>query len=220
MNVLSEKSKESAIFFGRNGKKSPIFPLGGFSDGGLVMEKSVFNTSDMLVYYEQSFFHIPMTASYNPKDECCPEFDPKPWDEKTFEWKNKTFIKDNVFTFFYMPLNFGSVMKRLNEKVEKANAKMPDWLCLSDHTSKWNMDLYLAVDKEIPDAENVTLSGKFMSKVYEGPYRDTGKWLKDFEEYLTSKNLTSKKTYMWYTTCPKCAKKYGKNYVVIVAEVG
>jgi len=24
---------------------------------------------------------------------------------------------------------------------------------------------------------------------------------------------------MWYTTCPKCAKKYGKNYVVIIAEV-
>jgi hypothetical protein len=27
-----------------------------------------------------------------------------------------------------------------------------------------------------------------------------------------------KKWYMWYTTCPKCAKKYGKNYVAILAE--
>jgi hypothetical protein len=25
---------------------------------------------------------------------------------------------------------------------------------------------------------------------------------------------------MWYTTCPKCAQKYGKNYVVIIAQVG
>jgi len=25
--------------------------------------------------------------------------------------------------------------------------------------------------------------------------------------------------YFFYTTCPKCAKKYGKNYVVILAEV-
>ncbi|MEI6577635.1 MAG: EFR1 family ferrodoxin [Bacteroidota bacterium] len=24
---------------------------------------------------------------------------------------------------------------------------------------------------------------------------------------------------MWYTTCPKCAKKYGKNYVVLMAQV-
>jgi hypothetical protein len=27
------------------------------------------------------------------------------------------------------------------------------------------------------------------------------------------------KTYMWYTTCPKCAGKYGKNCVVVLAEV-
>ncbi|MCK7469725.1 MAG: 60S ribosomal export protein NMD3 [Desulfomicrobium escambiense] len=24
---------------------------------------------------------------------------------------------------------------------------------------------------------------------------------------------------MWYTTCPKCAKKYGKNYVAIVGAI-
>ncbi len=151
--------------------------------------------------------------------ECCPQFDPKPWDNKTLEWDNKKFIKDKVFTLFYIPINFGSVMKRMNEKVEKAGAKMPDWLCLSDHTSKWNMDIYLAVNKEIPNAENVIISGKFLSKVYEGDFKDTGKWCKDFENYAKDKGLEVKKWYMWYTTCPKCAKKYGKNYVVIIAKV-
>lgn len=153
------------------------------------------------------------------KDECCPKFNPKPWDGKIFEWKNKKFIKDRVLTLFYMPINFGSAMKRLNEKVEKANAKINDWLCLSDHTSKWNMDLYLAVDREIPGAENTTLSGKFLSKVYEGQYKDTGKWCKDFEAYAAGKKMGIKRMYMWYTTCPKCAKKYGKNYVVIIGAV-
>ncbi|MBN2518671.1 MAG: hypothetical protein JXB14_07510 [Candidatus Altiarchaeota archaeon] len=150
---------------------------------------------------------------------CCPKFDPKPWDGKTLEWRDKRFVKDKVRTFFYMPLNFGGVIKRLNAKVEKAGAKTPDCLCLSDHTSKWNMNVYLAVDKEIPDTENVTLSGKFLSKVYEGPYKDTGKWCKDFEAYAKEKGFEIKKWYMWYTTCPKCAKVYGKNYVVIVAGV-
>jgi hypothetical protein len=153
------------------------------------------------------------------EEECCPKFNPKPWDGKVFEWKNKRFVKDKVFTLFFMPINFGSVMKRLNEKVENANAKIPDWLGLSDHTSKFNMDIYLAVDKKIPDAENVTLSGKFLSKVYEGPFKETGKWCDDFKEYAKSKKRDIKKWYMWYTTCPKCAKKYGKNYVVIIAEV-
>ncbi len=150
--------------------------------------------------------------------ECCPEFDPSPWDGNIFEWKEKKFIKDKVFTLFYMPVNFGGVMKKLDEKVRKASGAVPDWLCLSDHTSKWSMDVWLAVDKEIPDAENATLSGKFLSKVYEGPYKDTGKWCKDFEAYAKDKNVKIGKWFMWYTTCPKCAKKFGKNYVVVVGK--
>ncbi len=66
-----------------------------------------------------------------PEETRCPVFDPAPWDEKLFEWEKKTFIKDRVFSLFYMP----------------------------------------------------------------------------------------KKQFMWYTTCPKCAKKYGKNYVAMVAQL-
>jgi len=153
------------------------------------------------------------------KQECCLKFDPAPWDGKTFEWMNKKFVKDNVFTLFYMPINFGQVMKRIMSKVEKAGAQTPDYICLADHTSKWNMDLYLAVDKEVAGAENVTLSGKFLSKVYEGNFKDTGIWMKDFESYAKDKGVSIQKMYMWYTTCPKCAKKYGKNYVVIVGQI-
>ena len=151
--------------------------------------------------------------------ECCPPFDPVPWDDQTFKWENKLFIKDRVFTIFYMPVNFGQVMKRLDQVVKSAGATIPDYLCLSDHTSKWNMDVILSVDKEIPGAKNMTLSGDFYSKVYEGPFRDTEKWCKDFDKLAISHGFKIKKWFMWYTTCPKCTKKYGKNYVVIMAEV-
>ena len=160
-----------------------------------------------------------MTAQSETEPICCPEFDPLPWDNKTFEWENKNFIKTNVKTLFHMPMNFSKVMKRLDEKITKAGAKIPDWLCLSDHTSPWNMDVYLAVDKEIPGETHVPLSGNFFSKVYEGPYRDTGKWCKDFKSIAQTRGYNIKKWYMWYTTCPKCAKKYGKNYVAIVSQV-
>lgn len=160
-----------------------------------------------------------MASTFDPKTDCCPQFDPIPWDDKTLEWKNKLFIKDKVLTLFYMPMNFGKVMKRLDQKVSAAGATIPDWLCLSDHTSKWNMDLYLAVDKEVSGAENTTLNGKFYSRVYEGLFKDTGKWYKDFEEKAQVKGFTIKKWYMWYTTCPKCAKKYGKNYVVVIGQI-
>ncbi len=161
-----------------------------------------------------------MTKELTTETICCPEFDPIHWDEKKFSWENKKFITDKVRTLFYMPLNFGKVMTRLSDTVTKANADMPDWLCLSDHTSKWNMALYLAVSKDIPGAANTTLSGRFFSKVYEGPFKDTGKWSKDFEGIAKSKGFQIKKLYMWYTTCPKCAKKYGKNYVVIIGQIG
>jgi hypothetical protein len=151
--------------------------------------------------------------------ECCPPFEPAPWDDKIITWDNKKFVKDKVFTLFFMPVNFSKVMKRLDKSVRGAGSTMPDYLCLSDHTSKWNMDLYLAVDKEIPGAENTSMSGKFYSKVYEGPFKDTGKWCKDFETLAKSKGFRTKKLFLWYTTCPKCAKKYGKNYVVILSEI-
>ena len=155
----------------------------------------------------------------NQNEKCCPKFDPTPWDNKEFNWDNKRFINDKVFTLFYMPLNFGSVVKRMMAKIDKASIKAEDWMSLSDHTSKWNMDLYVAVDKEIPNAENVTLSGTYMSKVYEGDFRNTGNWMKDYESYVKGKGINTKKIYMWYTTCPKCAKKHGKNYVVIIGQI-
>jgi len=150
---------------------------------------------------------------------CCPEFDPTQWDDKIFEWDNKKFIKDRICTFLYMPLNFGNVMRRLNNKATKEGATIPDWLCLSYHTSKWNMDVYLAVDKKIPGVENTTLSGKFYCKTYEGPFKDTGKWCKDYKDKAKSKGFKIGKMFMWYTTCPKCAKKYGKNYVAIISQI-
>ena len=150
---------------------------------------------------------------------CCPRFDPGPWDGKVHEWKERRFIRGKVTTFFHIPLNFGGVMKRLDGKVRAAGASVPDAMWLSDHRSRWRMDLLLSVGKEVQDAENVALSGRFLTKVFEGPFRDTRKWCGDFEAYAKGEGLTIKKQYMWYTTCPKCAKVYGKNHVVLVADV-
>lgn len=155
----------------------------------------------------------------NGETGCCPRFNPEPWDGKVLEWNDKKFIKAKVRTFMFMPLNFGSAITGLMKKVDSSGAKTADNLCLADHTSKWNMDIYLAVDKEIEGAENVTLSGKFLSKVYEGDFKETGKWCEDFKKYAAEKNLEIKKWYMWYTTCPKCAKVYGKSYTVIIGQV-
>ena len=151
---------------------------------------------------------------------CCPRFNPEPWDNQYFTWDKKRFIKDKVNTLFFMPLNFGKVMVRLDKRMKEAVAVCPENMCLSDHTSNWNMDLYLATNKEVPNSENVLLSGKYYTRAYEGTFSETGKWCKDFGNEVIARGETIKREYFWYTTCPKCAKKYGKNYVVIVAEIG
>jgi len=150
---------------------------------------------------------------------CCPRFNPKQWDGKILTWKNKKFVKSSVLCFFYMPLNFGSVIISLMKKMDAAGASSPGWLGLSDHTSPFNMDIYVATDKAVPGCQNTQLDGKFLFKVYEGPFQKTGEWAKDFAAYCKKRGMASGKLYMWYTTCPKCAKAYGKNYVVFVAEV-
>ena len=151
--------------------------------------------------------------------QCCPEFNPELWNDKIIEWDNKVFIREKVCTFMYMPLNMGRVMRKIDRKVRSATAEFQDNMCLSDHNSKWSMDLYVAVNKEISGADNQHLSGKYYSRVYDGDFRETGKWCEDYETHAREKGYTVKKWYMWYTTCPKCAKKYGHNYVVILSQV-
>lgn len=153
------------------------------------------------------------------QEVCCPRIDPENWQDKTSVWSEKKFVKAKVFTFIYMPINFGAAISRLMKKVDASGGKTPDNLCLSDHSSPWNMDIYLAVDKEITGAQNVSMSGKFFSKVYEGDFRETGNWMKDAKDYADKNKFDVKKWYMWYTTCPKCAKKYGKNYVVVFGKI-
>jgi hypothetical protein len=151
--------------------------------------------------------------------ECCPKFNPEPWDDKTISWEGKRFVKERVRTFFFIPLTFGIVMRRLMNVLNSAGATIPDALCLSDHTSRWDMDLYVSVDKEVPGLANITLSGRFYSRVYEGDFRDTAQWCADFKTRAKDHGWEVAKWYMWYTTCPKCAKKFGKNYVVILGQV-
>lgn len=161
-----------------------------------------------------------MKTPYPSETGCCPRFTPDPWQERQLEWDHRLFLKDHVRCFFHVPVGFGKAMVRNMARIEQAEAFPPEApLILSEHTSSWNMDLYIEVSKRLPDADHAELSGHFLSKVFEGPYRDAGRWCQLMADWVRSKGKTIKRQFMYYTTCPKCAKHYGKNYVVILAEV-
>lgn len=155
----------------------------------------------------------------NSETGCCLRFDPEPWDGKEIVFDEKLFLKDRVSAFLHMPLNFGQVMTRDMEKIKKADALADRPVMLSDENSLWGSDVYIAVSKEVPGAEMAVISGTYLSKVFEGSYGNMGKWIAEMKNFVAGKGKTMKKMYFFYTTCPKCAKFYGKNYVVLLAEI-
>jgi effector-binding domain-containing protein len=155
----------------------------------------------------------------NHENICCPRFNPEPWDEKEVVWKNKKFAQDRVVSFMHIPLNFSQVMKRIMKKIEASNVKCEDMIVLTDEDSLWGTNVFVSVSGDVKDAQMTTISGTFLAKVFEGSYKNMGNWIKEMKQYVKSKNKEIKKLYYYYTTCPKCAKEYGKNYTVLLAKI-
>jgi hypothetical protein len=110
-------------------------------------------------------------------------------------------------------------MVRNMERIAKAGALAPEPILLSDDNSLWGADIYIAVAKDVPGAEMVKVSGTFLTQVFEGPYKNIRQWVKQMTDYVRQKGKEMRKLYFFYTTCPKCAKYYGKNYVVLLAQI-
>jgi hypothetical protein len=153
--------------------------------------------------------------------ECCPKFNPEKWDGQVFNWYDKPFIKESMTTFFHIPFPW-----TLNKKITKlctladsCNSSASDVLLLFRDPSTFKSEIYLSVDKEISKALNVKITGDFIAKVFSGPYREVPKFIKLMDEYLDKKGKKAKDYYIHYAYCPKCAEKYGNNYMIIFAKL-
>ncbi len=122
-------------------------------------------------------------------------------------------------SFLRIPLNFGAVMRRNVGPMEAAGAVPDNMVVLADENSLWGADVYIEVTRDVPGAEMATISGTFLSKVFEGPYRNMREWIEEMKGFVRSRDRELHRMYFFHTTCPKCAKKYGKNYVAILAQV-
>ena len=151
---------------------------------------------------------------------CCPRFDPTGWEGKEFELVDRLFVRATTICFLHVPLNIGNVFKKTFAKIEAAGASPADeYFMLSSDPSPWRSEHLFAVNKEVPGAEMVHLSGNFLARVFEGPFQNAGKWCRELTNFVESQGKQIRKTYFFYTTCPKCAKHYGKNYVIGFAQI-
>lgn len=150
---------------------------------------------------------------------CCPPFEPDAWDGKELTWHDKPFVKEHVPCFLHVPIGMGHRVMKQMALIESAAAQAAPQPMLSEETSAWGADLYIPVTKPVAGAAMDTLSGTFLTKVFEGPYRDAGRWVAEMKAHVASKQREFDRIYFGYTTCPKCAKAYGKNYVVLFARL-
>ena len=160
----------------------------------------------------------PYDEGYNPTG-CCPRFHKENWDGVELHFEKKLFVRASTIGLFHVPLNMDAVFSRTMKAIQDAHARGNGFLVLSHDTSPWHGEHLFAVDHPVPGAEMVELSGDFITKVFEGDDSDAPKWMATLAKEVAEQGKTLKETYLYFTTCPRCARVYGKNYVVGIARV-
>lgn len=151
---------------------------------------------------------------------CCPKFNPEGWDHRELHFRDKLFVRVTTKSAMYVPLDQMEVFSRIEAHLHDAAACPEDrCLVLSRDLSPWMAEHLFAVDKPVDGEEMATLSGDFVTRLFEGPYSHAPDWLHELEITTLARGKRPGKAYLFYTTCPKCAQAYGENYVVGFVEL-
>jgi len=156
--------------------------------------------------------------------ECCPKFNPERWDKKTFNWENKLFVKEDLPVFFHIPSSKAigqKIPKMINlaTNANKLDEDKEETLMLFHDFSAFKSEILISVTGNVPEANNVSLSGTFMSRVYEGEFKAVPKFIKEMNKYLEENGKKAETYYIHYAYCPNCAKKFGNNYMILFAKI-
>lgn len=151
---------------------------------------------------------------------CCPRFHPEAWDGVELHFEDKPFVRAETKSVMHVPVNMGKVFSRVQDHFEASGGFDPDdTIVMSRDLSPWTSEHLFAAPHPVSEEEMVTLSGDFITKVFEGPYKEAKEWYQEMKDMAAAHGKTDGEVWFFYTTCPKCAEVYGKNYVVGLAEV-
>ncbi len=155
----------------------------------------------------------------NPTN-CCPRFKPEGWDGQDIHLKDKLFLRAETRSVMHVPVNMGKVFAKVLADIEANNAADPESpITLNRELSSWKAEHLFAVTKPVSGYDTVRLSGDFLTRVFEGSFRDMPDWSDQLADKVEVSGHRQGRQYFFYTTCPKCAKEYGDNYVVGFGEV-
>ncbi len=151
---------------------------------------------------------------------CCPKFDPEGWDGQDLHFEDKPFVRATTRSLMHVPIDMGKVFARVQGRIEATGARDADQgLVMSRDVSPWQGEHFFAVSQPVEGEEMTAVSGDFVTRVFEGPYSEARYWEKEMQDLARERGSEPKRVFFFYTTCPKCAKIYGKNPVVGIVEV-
>ncbi len=162
---------------------------------------------------------IPVWDMTDNPTNCCPRFKPEGWDRQHIHMKDKLFVRAQTRSIMHVPVNMGKVFADVLADIAANDAADPTSpITLSREISSWKSEHLFAVSKPVPGHEMVKISGDFLTRVFEGSFRDMPDWCDQLADSVEASGYKQGRQYFFYTTCPKCAKEYGENYVVGFGE--
>jgi len=161
--------------------------------------------------------------SYTEQDNvtgCCPVFHPENYDNCVFDLSDYHFIKSSTLSFMYIPINMDSVFTRTIKAIDDSKQTYEDqYLILSKDVSPFKCDHYFLTKGNVEGYSTERILGHYYSKVYDGEFKEISNWIKEFKQFLEKQTKPVKDLFVFYTTCPNCAKVYGHNYIVLFGKI-
>jgi hypothetical protein len=163
------------------------------------------------------------TPFYDGSDNttgCCARFNPAGWDGQRLHFDGKRFVRATTRSLLHVPLNMGSVFGRVQGHMAAVGAADgTQMLVLSRDPSAFTGEHLFAVTAEVPEEEMTTLSGDFLTRTFEGAYSEVRNWHNVMQSAAREAGYEPGEVWFFYTTCPACAKAYGRNPVVGVVAL-
>jgi len=153
------------------------------------------------------------------KNECCKRLIPAEWDRKEIVWRDKPFYVSRYRSFLHVPINIGKKIAEGMKKIEEAGLQAEP-MVLSRNETMWGAEILIPISGKAGRFRIELLTGRFLTRLFEGYYGDMRAWIKETKKYCAEKGFSAKEFIFFYATCPKCAKKHGdKVQVVVLARV-
>jgi hypothetical protein len=141
---------------------------------------------------------------------CCPRFDPAGWDGVELHFRDKRFIRAETRSAMHLPLNMSKVFGRVHAHIEAAGGYDPDnTIVLSRDLSPWKAEHLFATEGDVPDEDATTLSGDFVTKVFDGPYNEAKSWYGEMETWYAPRARNRRGSISTTRPAPDAPRRWG-----------